>query len=433
MSSNNEILINRKIGAHWTPSNLTTLIEWLWTSIYIIECLEISIIHSRNTLRYNTILGLLLSTLTGTLNITQFNLIDNYYANLVIKIMLTLMAFTITINTGRIKIYQYQESLEDYIRIKQEWIQFAVNIAAELQLPIDLRQDALYIIENYKGKYLDLLKAESEIGEKVKGKIKIMMENDDVKFNNLIQKYNYIMDMKDNSDFDLNTIIEEYDKVHITPIIMKGKRVMNDKDMVNRMVKNFLNGNQVSIYGVKISNLILNLVFKEKFDLNILQRHEFYDSDKNLTDLYDLLSFADSNRKNFDNIEIQTVQKLESPKQYVSSSSNNLQYIPSNSLQNTAYTTSHNNNFKNIEKKTHIPRQTIKSPTRQNQKIIQQPTPQYPPPPILTQTVILPPRSITPTRIPSIQIPKNRPPSPILQKYNINQNDEIEIDIDKEK
>jgi hypothetical protein len=305
---NSETLANRRIGAHWTPSNLTTLIDWLWTSIYIIECLEISIIHSRTTLRYNTILGLILSTLTGTLNITQFNLIDNYYVNLVIKIFLTLMAFTITVNTGRIKIYQYQESLEDYIRIKQEWIQFAVNIAAELQLPIDLRQDALYIIENYKGKYLDLLKAESEIGERVKEQIRKMMELDDIKFNHLIQKYNYIMDMKDNSDFDLNAIMDEYDKIHVMPNITKGKKLVTDKDTMNKMVKNFLSGNQVSVYGVKISNLILNLVFKEKFDLNILQRQEFYDSDKDLTELYDLLSMMEMNKKNT-NLSTNSVQE----------------------------------------------------------------------------------------------------------------------------
>lgn len=295
---------SRTIGSHWTPSNLTTLIDWLWTSIYIIECLEISIISSRNTLRYNTILGLILSTLTGTLNITQFNLIDDYYINLVIKILLTIMAFSIAVNTGRIKIYQYQESLEDYIRIKQEWIQFAVNIAAELQLPIDLRQDALYIIENYKGKYLDLLKAESEISERVKDRIKKMMETDDVKFNQLIQKYNYIMDlMEDDKDIDVNKIIQEYDQQHHPEqSTMKktglsqtrNKREVSDKDIVNRMVKNFLNGNQVSVYGVKISSLILNLVFKEKFDLNILQRQDFYDTDTDLILLYDKLSITNN-------------------------------------------------------------------------------------------------------------------------------------------
>jgi len=296
----------RMIGSHWTPSNLNTLIEWLWTSIYIIECLEISIISSRKTLRYNTILGLILSTLTGTLNITQFNLIEDYYINLVIKIILTLMSFAIAVNTGRIKIYQYQESLEDYIRIKQEWIQFAVNIAAELQLPIDLRQDALYIIENYKGKYLDLLKAESEISEGVKDRIKKMMESDDIKFNHLIQKYNHIMDeMEQDKNVDINKLIQEYDKQNrVDQTIPKKKSGLSrtttklevsDKDIVNKMVKNFLNGNQISVYGVKISSLILNLVFKEKFDLNVLQRQDFYDTDIDLIVLYDKLSTNNTN------------------------------------------------------------------------------------------------------------------------------------------
>ena len=40
----------------------------------------------------------------------------------------------------------------------------------------------------------------------------------------------------------------------------------------------------------------MNLVFKEKFDLNILQRQDFYDSDKELTTLYDMLSLNE-NRK----------------------------------------------------------------------------------------------------------------------------------------
>jgi hypothetical protein len=407
-----ETLSNRKIGAHWTPSNLTTLIDWLWTSIYIIECLEISIIHSRNTLRYNTILGLILSTLTGTLNITQFNLIEDYYVNLVIKIFLTLMAFTITVNTGRIKIYQYQESLEDYIRIKQEWIQFAVNIATELQLPIDLRQDALYIIENYKGKYLDLLKAESEIGEHVKEKIRKMMESDDIKFNHLIQKYNYIMDMKDNSDFDLNVIIDEYDKkIHTTPIINRNRK-SNENELVNKMVKNFLNGNQVSVYGVKISNLILNLAFKEKFDLNILQRQDFYDSDMELTQLYDLLSSMEMNKKSH---TTQTQNALS----------------PSYDLEQPTVFSRVSSSSSPVgigEKKTHMPR--IKSPSKQTQSL-QQPKPQYPLSSILSppvsNNISLPPRSNTPpTRIPLIQIPiprSNTPPPPI----------DIKIDMDKQK
>jgi hypothetical protein len=218
------------------------------------------------------------------------------------------MSFAIAVNTGRIKIYQYQESLEDYIRIKQEWIQFAVNIAAELQLPIDLRQDALYIIENYKGKYLDLLKAESEISEGVKNKIKKMMESDDIKFNHLIQKYNHIMDeMELDKKVDINKLIQDYDKQHRldTPIPKRRsglsrtstKLEVSDKDIVNKMVKNFLNGNQISVYGVKISCLILNLVFKEKFDLNILQRQDFYDTDVDLIILYDKLSMNNFNQE----------------------------------------------------------------------------------------------------------------------------------------
>jgi hypothetical protein len=48
--------------------------------------------------------------------------------------------------TGYIKIYQIQETLEQYIKMKQEWTVFSTSIASEPQLPIELRRDALFMI-----------------------------------------------------------------------------------------------------------------------------------------------------------------------------------------------------------------------------------------------------------------------------------------------
>jgi hypothetical protein len=73
------------------------------------------------------------------------------------------MSFSIAIFTGLIKIYQVQERLEEYIQLKQEWITFCVNITSEIQLPISQRRDALKLIKEYKGKYLDLLKIDIDV------------------------------------------------------------------------------------------------------------------------------------------------------------------------------------------------------------------------------------------------------------------------------
>ena len=73
------------------------------------------------------------------------------------------MTFTIAIMTGYIKIYQIQEYLELNIKAKQDWISFSADIASELQLPVELRKDALWMIIKNKGIYLDLLKTNLEI------------------------------------------------------------------------------------------------------------------------------------------------------------------------------------------------------------------------------------------------------------------------------
>ena len=129
---------------------------------YNIECLERSIHYCRNIIRGNIILGLILSTASGTISIAQFGPIGKTNS-LILNILFTCMTFIIAINTGRIKIYQIQERLEQFIKVKQEWISFVTIIATELQLPVKLRQDALYLISNYKAKYLELLKSDCEI------------------------------------------------------------------------------------------------------------------------------------------------------------------------------------------------------------------------------------------------------------------------------
>lgn len=159
-------------GANWKPHNINTLLTWISISSYMIACLEKAIIDYRSKIRRNVVLGLILSTSSGTLSITQYSSMLTPSVRFIMNMLFTLLNFSIVFSTGYIKVYQIQEQLENFITLKQEWIVFITRIATELQLPVDIRRDALRLIQENKVKYLDLLKAEDEIPEYVKQKIR---------------------------------------------------------------------------------------------------------------------------------------------------------------------------------------------------------------------------------------------------------------------
>jgi len=157
--------LRKSYGTNWTKSNLSVLFEWVTIAAYNIRSLELAIEHYRRKIRINTILGLVLSTLSGTIASAQAGFPNSVSINLTIILnsLFVIMSFTIAITTGYIKIYQIQENLELNIKAKQDWISFSADIASELQLPVELRKDALWMIIKNKGIYLDLLKTNLEI------------------------------------------------------------------------------------------------------------------------------------------------------------------------------------------------------------------------------------------------------------------------------
>ena len=157
--------LRKSYGTNWTKSNVSVLFEWVTIAAYNIRCLELAIAHYRRKIRANTILGLVLSTLSGTIATAQAGFPNSVTVNLtiILNVIFIIMTFTIAIMTGYIKIYQIQENLELNIKAKQDWISFSADIASELQLPIELRKDALWMIIKNKNIYLDLLKTNLEI------------------------------------------------------------------------------------------------------------------------------------------------------------------------------------------------------------------------------------------------------------------------------
>ena len=157
--------LRKSYGTNWTKANVSVLFEWITIASYNIRCLELATAYYRKKLRLNTILGIVLATLSGTGATVQAVIPDYIAVNavLALNILFILMTFTIAIMTGYIKVYQIQENLEHNIKIKQEWISFSTELASELQLPTELRRDALWMIIKNKNIYLELLKINLEI------------------------------------------------------------------------------------------------------------------------------------------------------------------------------------------------------------------------------------------------------------------------------
>lgn len=155
-----EVLGDLKLqyGTNWTKTNVTTLFEWLSISAYYMYCLDASAKHYRRILRVNSIVSLLLSTLSGVLAVTYFRQSFEEHVYIVFEVIFIVSSFSVAFSTGFMSIYNITNRLEESINRKQEWTTFSTAIASELQLPIQLRRDALYIIMKNKKAYLDLLK-----------------------------------------------------------------------------------------------------------------------------------------------------------------------------------------------------------------------------------------------------------------------------------
>lgn len=172
--------IEIKTGNNWTGNNVSTLLSWLTNANYNIECLELSIQDCSQTIRHNVILGLSLSTGAGTISVANIGITSSSSSNLqlILNIIFTVMTYIVAINTGRIKVYQIQERLEQFIKLKQEWTYFITTIAVEFQTPVNLRKDALQLILNNKEKYLDLMKRDCEFTDSAKREMQKKIQED---------------------------------------------------------------------------------------------------------------------------------------------------------------------------------------------------------------------------------------------------------------
>ena len=152
-------------NAEQTWNNLITLEtfnDWISVASYKIECLDLAIKIYRWRLQTCIMLGLLLSTASGTISVTQFG---NYSQNLKfgLNLVLTITSFAVALLTGIVKTFKLQENLEKYINLKQSWVSFSAKISNEIYLPKKMRGNAETLIKDNKSRFLDLLKVDVPI------------------------------------------------------------------------------------------------------------------------------------------------------------------------------------------------------------------------------------------------------------------------------
>jgi hypothetical protein len=154
-----EINVSRKnVEETWdNKCTLDTFNDWINVSAHKIACLDLIIQKYRWRLQNYILLGLILSTASGTISVTQFGSYDPKI-NFVLNLVFTIMSFAVAVLTGAVKTFKIQENLEEYISLKQNWISFSARISSEIYLPKRLRTDAEFLIKDSKTKFLDLLK-----------------------------------------------------------------------------------------------------------------------------------------------------------------------------------------------------------------------------------------------------------------------------------
>jgi hypothetical protein len=200
------IITNESTYKNWNRQNTITLLKWIAIGSSYINILEKNIFINRYIIRSNAIITIAVTTSTGSIGVSQISSFFSAQVQNTLTIILTVLSFYLTILTGVIKVYLIHENLEKYIQTKQEWTSFIASISTELQLPKEERQDALHLIRDFKGVYLNLL-------------------NKDIELNKIMQK-----------DIDLNDFQQhsEYKKLYET--VTYGSKI-SISDITSHIVK----------------------------------------------------------------------------------------------------------------------------------------------------------------------------------------------------
>jgi hypothetical protein len=162
-----------KRGENWNDENIKTLTQWAHIAAMSCDLYNESTIYYRNLMRRNTVFNLIVSSFAGIASLSQFSINSQTYEVLsfILKGFFSAASILVALNSGFLKIYEVQERLEGSIRLQNAWTQFGSRLSSEMQLPVALRKDALYMIIKLKETYHELIKDQIQVNKNVLQKV----------------------------------------------------------------------------------------------------------------------------------------------------------------------------------------------------------------------------------------------------------------------
>lgn len=238
-------------GANWEAENVRTILQWLHIAAINLDVMTEASHHYRKLIRRNTIIGLIMSTLASTASLSQFSISETEYPGITtgLKIAFTLMSATVAIFAGYLKIYQVQEKLEKAIKLQQEWSLFGSLLSSEIQLPINLRKDALYLIIKYKETYSELFKQQIDISQRIVQRVAVRngLQANSLSLSELFERVlegeAERLKVTDNEHGDHISIDANSRRINSTQHIRDNKidnQIMNDIDVMKKVFRTIL-------------------------------------------------------------------------------------------------------------------------------------------------------------------------------------------------
>jgi hypothetical protein len=230
--------LNKKgLGTDWNLGNSFTLLNWLNIASLYLLILDIQISYYRNILNQITVVGLIFSTITSTVSLSQFSITDVTYPtlSLILKMGFSATSIFTTIATGALKIMKIQENLESCLDFYKKWNKFASEISGQIQLPKKIRKNALSIIIRLKSEFKELFTRRLPLTKKT---LEIVSEQIGKK--ELMEKFQ----IDTNQGIDLHTFY-----INNKAIITQFKRCCrrSSKKTLRYIEKHHLN-NRISVY-----------------------------------------------------------------------------------------------------------------------------------------------------------------------------------------
>jgi hypothetical protein len=173
------VLDKKGLGTDWYSGNIITLVEWLNISSLYILILDKEISYYKKTLNRITFLGLLFSTITSTISLSQLSISETEHPNLALslKIMFSFTSIFTTVAAGALKINNVQSNLDTCLEYYKQWNCFAAEISGQFQLPIPIRKNALSIIIRLKSTFKELFTTRLPLTNNIKESASNIIEN----------------------------------------------------------------------------------------------------------------------------------------------------------------------------------------------------------------------------------------------------------------